>query len=414
MGADIKVAVTGTGAVTAAGVGVAALDALVTEPPVDLARRHASISEIAIYSTPPFNLAESLQMSGIAADAVHVLAKTVHRRPPGYAWAMAAAAQAWHQANAFATPFLPERVGLIIGGSNLNGSEHAEIARGAVAVRPSWAVQFMDTDLVGCLSEALNIRGEGFSVGGASASGSVALIQGARLIQSGAVDACLVVGVAPCLSTAEFDAFMQAGAMAQGDEDGIVRNHPFDHTHRGFVFGEGAGAMLLESVDSAAKRNRPLCGLLTGSAFRLAAHRFTTPCGDTEARVMQQAIESAGLQPSAVDFVSAHGTGSPLGDAVELEAIGKVFEAARIPVNSAKSWIGHTLSASGIIESIMTLRQLARGQIHPTRHLHSPLETTGCLLNDTAISGNFFHALKNSFGFSGINTSILWSKGNDA
>jgi malonyl-ACP decarboxylase len=151
--------------------------------------------------------------------------------------------------------------------------------------------------------------------------------------------------------------------------------------------------------------------------MRLDGHRFSDPNLDGEVAVMRQAIAAAGLTTGDIDYVNAHGTASPLGDDTEMAAIAHVFEgrlsdwrADPLFVNSTKSILGHTLSAAGILESIAVLIQLDEGWLHPTLGLSVPIAPCPPLVAERHQPPRLRHALSNSFGFSGINTSVLWSK----
>ena len=364
---------------------------------------------------------------GSVADRIRVspesraLALRVAGRAPLPVQASAAVAlQAWEQADLAGRPVPAERVGVVVAGHNLGG-RHAEGVRDRYTSSPAhlagrYALQFMDTDHVGTLSQILGAHGEGYTVGGASASGNVAIVNGARLVDTGAVDVCLVVGALTDLSGMERQAFYNLGAMAgaRPAEAGRVepgrRCRPFDQDHEGFVPGQGAACLVLESPDSAARRGVGVAAWLAGHAVRLDGNSLADPSAAGESWVMAEAVRRAGLTPDRVGYVNAHGTGSPLGDETEVKALREVFGAARPWVNSTKGLVGHCLCAAGVVEAVATVVQLRGGFVHPNANLDEPIDADCRFAGPVAQPAEFDHALSNGFGFGGFNTAVLFGR----
>jgi len=304
-----------------------------------------------------------------------------------------------------------ERVALVIGGNNLlpNDQQTTEPANHHF-VKPSHAVEFMDTHLLGVLSDAFQLKGEGFTVGGASASGNLAIIQAARLIASGDADICIVLGGMMRLPISVKMALRNANAIGAVKNDVGSINRPFDHAHRGFVPGEGAGCLILESDRSIKLRQSNSLARLAGWGQALSAERFTAPDLDTEVRVMKQALAKGDLLVKDNEFyINAHGTSTPLGDQVECQAIESVFkEAKEIHVNSSKSVIGHTLSAAGVLESIALVLQIKKQLLHGNRNLTNPITKNINFNQASKKVSQLRYGLSNSFGFSGVHSSVLW------
>jgi malonyl-ACP decarboxylase len=309
-----------------------------------------------------------------------------------------------------------DEFGLIVAGSNLaqdyiiqNWLRFRETGR----PNPRYALSFLDSNQVGCLSEILSIRGPGFTIGAAAASGNAALFQAFHWIRSGIVRRCLVVGACTEFTALELEAFAILGAAcSSGLQDDPARAcRPFDQAHEGFVWGQGAGGVVLESPDSVS--SRPVLGELVGASLLLDGNHLSDPSQAGEIRAMQLALSCANLDPGRIGYINAHGTSSPLGDRTEAAAIKSLFRdhLSDIWINSTKSLTGHCFSASGVIELIACLLQLNNGFVHPNRNLDSPIDPELKLVSVNAQPLNAEYALSNGFGFGGMNSSLVVRKG---
>ncbi|HEX6969594.1 MAG TPA: beta-ketoacyl synthase N-terminal-like domain-containing protein [Micromonosporaceae bacterium] len=337
------------------------------------------------------------------------------RAPLAVRAAVTVALQAWEAAELHRVPVAGERIGVVVGGHNLAGA-YTERLRPRYDASPVYlpgrfALHMLDTDHVGMVSQILGITGEGFTVGGASASGNVALINACRLLAAGEVDVCLVIGALADLSAMERQAFVNLGAMAgaRGTSDPGSRARPFDADREGFVPGEAAACLVLESAESVRRRGvRPLGGV-AGYALRLDGNSLADPDAAGEARAMAEALRRAGLNPADVDYVNSHGTGSRLGDETEVAALHKVFgsDIGRPWVNSTKGLLGHTLWAAGVVEAVATLVQLRDGFVHPNANLEHPIDAACRFVGTRAQRASLRVAMSNAFGFGGFNTSVV-------
>ncbi|MCT2583111.1 polyketide beta-ketoacyl:ACP synthase [Actinophytocola sp. S1-96] len=290
-----------------------------------------------------------------------------------------------------------ESAALVVAGNNLALDYHAGVWQRfnerPGSVRPSHAMAYLDTDVLGVVSEATGIRGEGCTVGGASASGTLAVIAGARLIRSGEVDTCVVVAPANELSGAERRALLSSGAMTEG----VCR--PFDEARDGFCYVQAAASVVL-------RRRGQALAWLSGYGQRLDGRRGTAPDPSGQAEAMRRALADAGIRPSAVDYVNAHGTGSVAGDAAEATALVDVFGTGPL-VNSTKGLVGHGLGAAGLTELIATIVQLRDGFVHPNPNLVTPLPNAPRLAGRTSTATGPRVAVSNSVAFSGINAALV-------
>jgi malonyl-ACP decarboxylase len=333
--------------------------------------------------------------------------------------ALAAALQAWEDARLHDTAPPAERIALVVAGSNLTAAyayaQYARHAANPAHVPASYALHALDTDHVGTISEALGVRGEGYTVGGASASGNVGIVNGARLVACGAADACLVVGAMTELSPLERRSLAALGALAgsAARDPAAARCRPFDAGHEGFAPGEGAACLVLESAGSARRRAAPALAWLAGHHLALDANRLPDAREDGEAGAMVAAMASAGVGPADIGYVNAHATGTPGGDRAELRALRRALGGSvdRPWVNATKALTGHCLSAAGVVEAVATVAQLRHRFIHPNPALRRPVEAGFRFAGAAAEPADVEHALSNSFGFGGFTTSIVLRRG---
>lgn len=307
-----------------------------------------------------------------------------------------------------------ERIGIVVAGSNLQQRDVWDNLRRQVegrAVNPRYGLSFLDSGQVGCLGEIFGLRGFGYSVGAASASGTMALFQAWHWLRSGLLDGCLVVGANSDLSPLELEGFELLGALGgAGWEDRPEQAcRPFDRGHAGFLWGQGSGALLLERRESALARGAPLRGELLGAAVAMDGNHLPDSSTEGEVRAMRGALEAAGLTPRDVDYVNAHATSTPLGDATECAALRTLFgsRAGTVRVNATKGLIGHCLSAAGVVETVACLLQLEGGFLHPNRNLIEPIDPVLGFVGGQAEPASPRVALKNGFGFGGFNSSLV-------
>jgi len=327
--------------------------------------------------------------------------------------AMITLQEAWDEAKLDAED--PTRIGLVIGGSNLQQRElmqtYGTYADRSHFVRPTYGISFLDSDLCGLCTEQFGIRGFACTVGGASASGQLAIIQAMQAIQTGQVDICVAMGALMDLSYLEFQGFRSLGAMGTdrfADEPALACR-PFDKQRDGFIYGESCGAVVLERADSALRRKVQPYAELSGWAIGMDGNRNPNPTYEGEVRVIKNALEQANLSEREIDYVNPHGTGSVIGDETEIRAI-LDCGLAHASINATKSITGHGLSAAGAVEVIATLLQMKESRLHPTRNLADPIEPSCNWVREESVSHVIENALSLSMGFGGINTALCLKK----
>ena len=301
-----------------------------------------------------------------------------------------------------------EEVGIVVAGSNLQlgraWQAHEKYRTEPAYLSPRHGYEFYDTHIMALVAEILELRGPGFTVGGASASGNVAVMAGLDMVRHGRATACLVVGPLPELSPAERQALGAMGALAP--EGGACR--PFDRSATGFVPGEACAAVLLESDASAAARGAAPLAEIAGAWSGLGGSHLPAPDVDSELRAMVGALHDAGADLAELDYVSAHATSTPAGDAVECEALRRFLgaRAREVPVNATKSLVGHALHAAGVVELVALIMQMQGGFIHGTAGLADPIAEDVWLVGPQALDRRIGLGLSNSFGFGSIATSV--------
>ncbi|HEY7144574.1 MAG TPA: beta-ketoacyl synthase N-terminal-like domain-containing protein [Streptosporangiaceae bacterium] len=363
---------------------------------------------------PELDLAAALGELGLCPAVRRHALRVTCRSPGPVRAALAAAAQAWQQARLAERGLPGDRIGVVVGGHNLTIadtlSRYEAYLREPAYLPARHALQVQDTDHVATISHALGITGEGCTIGASSASGNAALIQAARLIRLGAVDACLAVGAMVKLTPMECDALVKLGALAQAAPGGGLPPDagPFGRRRTGFVPGEGTAAVVLESAASvtAPGAASPLAEL-AGWAQALDGNSLADPRPGGEARVMTAAMDRAGLVPGQLGYVSAHATGTPAGDDAELAALRAALPGARPWLNATKALTGHCLSAAGLIEAVAAVLQLRHGFVHRGPLLSHPVDTQCRLAGPRAEPASVRYALSNSFGFGGFNSCLV-------
>jgi 3-oxoacyl-[acyl-carrier-protein] synthase II len=269
--------------------------------------------------------------------------------------------------------------------------------------------------IAGNLSIMYNLQGPNLAVVTACTTGTHNIGLGARLIASGDVDAMLVGGAEMATTPVGVGGFAAARALSTRNDDPERASRPWDQDRDGFVLGDGAGMLMLESLDAAITRGANIYCEVTGFGMSGDAYHMTSPPSDGRgaAAAMLQALQDAEIAMEDVGYINAHGTSTEAGDLAESQAIKAVFgpHAYELAVSSTKSMIGHLLGAAGSVEAILTILALRDNVAPPTINLDNP--SPECDLNyvpHAAQERVIKHALSNSFGFGGTNGSLIFSR----
>jgi len=250
----------------------------------------------------------------------------------------------------------------------------------------------------------------------ACAASVQAIGDAARLIRSGEADVAICGGAEACIDRVSLGGFAAARALSTGFTDHPEQaSRPFDQARDGFVMGEGAGILLIESEEHAKVRGAKIIAYVSGYGTTADAHHLTAGPEDGEGarRAMEIALRDAGLQTTDIGHINAHSTSTPVGDKGELHAIKRLFGAGNdAAISATKSSTGHLLGAAGGVEAIFAIMALVKGMMPPTRNLTVPDEAAEGLkiVGPHAEAKNFAHVLSNGFGFGGVNASVIFSK----
>ncbi len=317
-------------------------------------------------------------------------------------------------------PYDPRRAGVIIG-SGIGGLatllEQIEVlkTRGPRRVSPFTIPGLMLNAASAHISIAIGARGPNLALATACATGSHALGEAADMIRRGRADLMIAGGSEAAIAALAMAGFDNLGALSTRNDAPERASRPFDALRDGFVMGEGAGVVVLERLDLARARGAPIYAELVGYGANGDAFHITAPSedGTGAAECMQLALADAGLLPTEVDYINAHGTSTPLNDASETLSIKKVFgdHAYRVPISSTKSMTGHLMGAAGAIEAVFTVLALRDQTLPPTINQEVPDPT--CDLDyvpNVARRARLDVAMSNSFGFGGHNAVLIFRR----
>jgi 3-oxoacyl-[acyl-carrier-protein] synthase II len=268
----------------------------------------------------------------------------------------------------------------------------------------------------GYVSIEHGLKGPNSSVVTACSTGSHAIGDAGRLIALGDADVMVAGGTESPVNRISLAGFAAVRALSTGFNDRPTQaSRPYDKDRDGFVMGEGAGVVVLEEYEHAKKRGAKIYAELIGYGLSGDAHHITapTPDGDGAFRCMQAAVKRAGIQPSDIDYINAHGTSTPLGDEIELGAVERLLgnAASRTSMSSTKSSVGHLLGAAGAVEAIFSILAIRDNVAPPTLNLDNPsVETPIDLVPHKARQREINMVLSNSFGFGGTNASLIFRR----
>jgi 3-oxoacyl-[acyl-carrier-protein] synthase II len=257
-----------------------------------------------------------------------------------------------------------------------------------------------------CVAQKLGIKGYSLGISNACASGTNAVGEAYRLIKAGFRGPVIAGGAEAPLCRLCLEGYGVSGVLSKTADFSASR--PFDTSRNGFVLSEGACVMVLENLDNARKRGARIYGEIRGYASTVDAFHQTRPGIEGEVSGMRSAIADAGITPRDVDYVSAHGTSTGIGDRVEAEAIGKVF-GETIPVTAIKSATGHMLAASGALEAAFAVMSIREKTIPPTINLRAKDNGCGIRVMTERTDAEIGAAISNSFGFGGVNAVLVFT-----
>ena len=335
-------------------------------------------------------------------------------------YGIAAAKQAIADAGIEVTDENRERIGIAIGSGigGLPGIEKGHdgyLSGGPRRISPFFVPSNIINMIAGNLSIELGIRGPNYGIVTACSTGTHNIGDAARMIERGDVDVMIAGGAEMATSPMGLGGFAAARALSTRNDDPEGASRPWDRGRDGFVLGDGAGVVVLESREHATARGATIHAEFAGFGMSSDAHHITLPPddGDGAHRCMSLALRDAGLDASSVDHINAHGTSTPAGDVIETRAVKRTFggHAFDLTVSSTKSMIGHLLGAAGGVEAIFAILAIRDQVVPPTINLHDPddecdLDYVPHTARDTKIDV----AMSNSFGFGGTNGTLIFKR----
>ena len=407
-----KVVITGLGAITPVGHGV-------PETWSNLVEGQSGIGTISLFDTEGFDVRIAGEVKNFHPEEV-LSAREAKRLDRFCQFALLAAREAVADAGLTIDEANSTEVGVLVG-SGIGGittlSEQIDVLhnKGPHRVSPFLIPMYIIDLAAGQIAIAMGARGPNFGVVSACSTSAHALGEAAEIIKRGDARVMIAGGAEAGVVPVGVAGFASMKALSTRNDEPERASRPFDRDRDGFVMGEGGGIVILEAEEHARARGAHIYGELAGYGLTDDAFHITAPSegGEGAVRAMRIALRKAQCDPSDVDYVNAHGTSTPLNDKLETEAIKTVFgdHARKLPVSSTKSMTGHTLGAAGVIESIVCLKSIEQGVVHPTVNYETP--DPDCDLDyvpNIARQHQVDVALTLSAGFGGHNAVLVFRR----
>ena len=414
MGNKTRVVVTGLGAITPIGNDVASFWQ-------GLKDKKVGIAPITYFDTTDYKA----KLAGEVKDfdpKKYMDPKAARRMEPFSQYAVAAAGEAIAQAGLDMEKEDPFRVGTSIGSGigSLQAMEREHkkmLEKGPNRVNPLLVPMMISNMAVGNVAMHYGLKGKSINVVTACATGTNSIGEAFRSIQYGEADVMVAGGTESAITPLGMAGFAALTALSTND-DPETASRPFDKDRDGFVMGEGAGIVVLESLEHAQKRGAKILAEVVGYGGSNDAFHITSPAedGSGAAYAMEMALKDAGIAPEKIDYINAHGTSTHHNDLFETMAVKKALgdHAYKVKINSTKSMIGHLLGAAGGVEFIACVKSIEDGFVHATAGLKEAGE--GCDLDymmGEGVAVDIHYALTNSLGFGGVNASLVIKKFED-
>jgi 3-oxoacyl-[acyl-carrier-protein] synthase II len=403
-----KVVITGMGAVTPVGLGVGATWR-------GLVEARSGIGPITRFDVSAFDSRIAGELKGFDPGE-YMDRKETKRADPFTQYAIAAAKEAMEQSGLDTSEQNGNRIGCIIG-SGIGGlttweTQHSILLeKGPSRVSPFFIPMMIADMASGQVSMIHGTRGTNYAIVSACASGAHAIGEAFRMIRLGELDASIAGGSEATVTPMALAGFCSLKALSTRNDEPEKASRPFDRDRDGFVLGEGAAVLILESETHAKARGAVILAELAGYGSTADAHHITAPApgGEGAARAMALALRSAGARPEQIDYINAHGTSTQLNDKFETKAIHTVFgeHARKLAVSSTKSMTGHLLGGAGAVEAVATVMTVRESILPPTINLdNADPECDLDYVPNQARRATVRLALSNSFGFGGHNVAL--------
>jgi 3-oxoacyl-[acyl-carrier-protein] synthase II len=405
-----RVVVTGLGVVSPVGIGY-------QNAWNNLIAGQSGITRITKFDPTPFASQIAGEVKGFNAED-YIPAKDARRMDTFIQYGLAAGLEAFKDSGLEVTEANAERIGVTIG-SGIGGLGLIESTNdsyddgGPRKISPFFIPGTIINMISGNLSIMLGLKGPNIAIVTACTTGTHSIGEAARMIEYGDADVMVAGGSEAAITELSVGGFASARALSGRNDDPTTASRPWDKDRDGFVIGEGAGVLVLEEYEHAKARGARIYAEVSGYGLSADAYHMTAPNMDGPRRSMVNALKNAGVSPDQVQFMNAHGTSTPLGDANETNAIKATFgdHAYNLVVNSTKSMTGHLLGGAGGLESVFTVLSIYHQVSPPTINIFN--QDPECDLDycpNTARDLKIEYALKNNFGFGGTNGSLLFKR----
>ncbi len=406
-----RVVITGLGAVTPLGLNF-------EDTWKNLLTGKSGVETITSFSTDGLSTTIAAQVKDFKPEQ-YIDPKTLRRMDANERLCVVASQMAFDDAGLNLDDLDLDRCGVVtgsgIGGIQTFEDQHATMLnRGAKRVSPFF-IPMMIIDMgAGMVALRLGFRGPNYATVSACASSAHAICDSFRIVQRGEADIMITGGAESAITPLSMAGFCAARAISKRNDEPEKASRPFDKDRDGFVMGEGAGILVVESLESAKARQARIYAEIVGCGMTCDAYHMTAPLpdGSGAARAMAQALKDAGIGPEDIAYINSHGTSTGLGDLAETKALKTIFGklAYKLAINSTKSMTGHLLGAAGGAEGAITAKSIKEGIIHPTVNLDNP--DPECDLDyvpHKAREMEINYAISNSFGFGGHNVSMVFA-----
>lgn len=407
-----RVVVTGIGAITPLGLSL-------EESWQKVLKGESGIANITKFDSAAFDVHFAGEVKGFNPD-LWIDKKEQKKMDEFIHYSMACTKMALDQAKLQITEENGARAGCLIG-SGMGGlpvieEQFAKMKeKGPGRISPFFIPAVITNLASGQVSIKFGLKGPSYSITSACATGAHSIGEGARYIRDGISDIMVVGGTEATVCPLAIGGFAAMKALSTRNDSPEKASRPWDKDRDGFVLAEGCAVLILESMEGAIKRGAPILCEVTGYGATSDAYHMTSPApehaGAQAAMVM--ALQDAGLKPTDIQYINAHGTSTPVGDVLEAVAVKKLFgdAAKKVWVSSTKSMTGHALGAAGAIEAAFCIMALKDQMAPPTINLENPGENCDLdFIPNQARDGKLTHVLNNSFGFGGTNASVIFSK----
>ncbi len=407
-----RVVITGVGAVTPVGIGV-------EQTWKALCQGKSGISRITKFDSSDLKIHIAAELKGFCPED-YLDRKKIRRTDPFIHYALAASYMALDDSKLPINGNNSDRIGVVVGTSVGGLTTYGETLfslqeNGPSKVSPFFVTSFIPNMAIAEIAITFGVKGPSKCVVSACATGSQSIGEAFRLIQYGEADAVITGGSEAYIIPLGIAGLGRMGALSCRNDEPEKASRPFDKDRDGFVLGEGAGILILEELSSAMKRDANIYAEIIGYSTNIDGFHVTAPDAENQAKCMQLALGDAGIPATSIDYINAHGTSTLLNDVAETKAVKLVLGAhsRNVVVSSIKSMTGHLLAAAGAVEAISTALTIRDGIIPPTINYETP--DPECDLDYVPnVSRKMLvrTALSNSFGFGGINASLIFKQFN--